>query len=126
MKLNRKVDKAVKDYAHDIIDAVKQSKYNIEIDLEFSPAANLSETEEASSAIIASDIGIVVVFPDFKEKSARAAIFKVGEAERLEKEGFDRDFIEEHGEVYGALMPYNEDSVVTLGYYLSHKINLKK
>jgi len=122
MKLNTKVDRAVHRYAEDIVDAVKQSKYNISVELDFSPAANITETEEASSAIIASDLGIVVVWPDFKAKSARAAIFKVGEAERLEKEGFDPDWIEENGKVYGALLPYNEDNVTILGYYLSHKI----
>ena len=126
MKLNAKVDQAVKDYANDIVNAVKQTKYDISIELDFATAANIAETEEASSAIIASDLGIVVVWPDFKAKSARAAIFKVGEAERLEKEGFDPDWIEENGKVYGALMPYTEDSVTTLSYYLSHKIDLKK
>jgi len=122
MKLNLAVENAVKKYANDIIDAIKQEKYNVEVDLDFSPAANLNETEEASSAIIASDLGIVVVFPDFKKSSARAAVFKVGEAKRLEKEGFDKDWIEEHGEVYGALLPYNEKNVNILGYYLTHKI----
>ena len=126
MKLNTKVDQAVKDYANDIVNAVKQTKYDISIELDFATAANIAETEEASSAIIASDIGIVVVWPDFKKKSAGAAIFKVGEAERLEKEGFDPDWIEENGKVYGAIMPYNEDSVAVLGYYLSHKIDLNK
>jgi len=122
MKLNIAVENAVKKYANDIIDTIKQEKYNVEVDLDFSPAANLNETEEASSAIIVSDLGIVVVFPDFKKCSARAAVFKVGEAKRLEKEGFDKDWIEEHGEVYGALLPYNEKNVNILGYYLTHKI----
>ena len=126
MKLNKKIDQAVKDYANDIVKVVKQSKFDISVELEFSPAANIAETEEAASAIIASDLGIVVVFPDFKKKSASAAIFKVGEAHRLEQEGFDPDWIEENGKIYGALLPYNEDNVVTLGYYLSHKIDLKK
>jgi hypothetical protein len=123
MKINTKVDKAVHNYANDIVNAIKQSKFDISVELDFSPAANITETEEASSAIIASDLGIVVVWPDFVAKSARAAIFKVGEAERLEKEGFDPDWIEENGKVYGALMPYTEDNVSILGYYLSHKIN---
>jgi len=123
MKHNFKVDKAVKDYANDIVNAVKQSKFDIEVDLDFAPAANIAETEEASSAIITSDIGIVVVWPDFKKNTARAAVFKVGEAKRLEQEGFDRDWIDEHGKVYGDLLPYNEKNVSILGYYLSHKIN---
>ena len=126
MKLNTKVDRAVRDYANDIVKVVKQSKFDISIELDFSPAANITETEEAASAIIASDLGIVIVWPDFKKKSARAAIFKVGEAHRLEQEGFDPNWIEENGKVYGALLPYNEDNVTTLGYYLSHKIDLKK
>jgi hypothetical protein len=123
MKHNTKVDQAVKDYANDIINVVKQSRFDIEVDLEFAPAANIGETEEACSAIIASDIGIVVVWPDFKKGSARAAVFKVGEAKRLEKEGFDRDWIDEHGQIYGALLPYDKKNVNILGYYLSHKIN---
>lgn len=126
MKLNNKVDKAVRDYAKDIVDAVKQSKYDIEVELDFSPATNTAETEEAASAVITSDMGIVVVWPDFSKKSARAAIFKVGEARRLEQEGFDQQWIEDHGPVWGALLPYNEDNVNLLGYYLSHKLSPPK
>ena len=125
MKRNVKVSEAVKSYANDIINTIKQSNYSISVELEFSPTFNTTRTEEADSAIIVSDIGMVVVRPDFKKKSAQAAIFKVGEAARLEKEGFDPDWINEHGRVYGALMPYNEDSIVILSYYLTHKVELK-
>jgi hypothetical protein len=126
MKRNAKVSKAVKSYANDIVNNIKQSNSNISIELDFSVLTNTNQTESAETAIIVTDIGIVVVRPDFKKKSAQAAIFKVGEAERLKKEGFEQEWIEKHGRVYGMLMPYNEDNVTVLSYYLSHKIDINK
>jgi hypothetical protein len=126
MKRNAKVSKAVKSYANDIVNNIKQSNSNISIELDFSVLTNTNQTESAETAIIVTDIGIVVVRPDFKKKSAQAAIFKVGEAERLKREGFEQEWIEKHGRVYSMLMPYNEDNVTVLSYYLSHKIDINK
>jgi hypothetical protein len=126
MKRNAKISKVVKSYANDIVNNVKQSNSNISIELDYSVLTNTAQTESAQTAIIVTDLGIVVVRPDFKKKSAQATIFKVGEAERLKKEGFEQEWIERHGRIYGALMPYNEDNVIVLSYYLSHKIDINK
>jgi adenosyl cobinamide kinase/adenosyl cobinamide phosphate guanylyltransferase len=88
---------AVRDYAADIIVEAKEYDINADIDVTFYEANDSTETRSAHEAIITSEIGMVIVFPDFKKNSAQATIVNVGEMKRLVAEGFDEEFIENEG-----------------------------
>jgi len=124
MKLvpNQVVEDAVKDYAADIIVGIKEYDADADIDINFYEAADKTQTESAHEAIITTSIGMVIVFPDFRNKSAQASIVNVGELKRLVAEGFDEDFIENKGMVYQSLLEYKEKHVKMFAYYLTHKL----
>lgn len=123
MKSNEKIIKAVEQYAEAIVSAIKEQKYDFDYDLDYAEAYNESNTEEARSALITTAIGVVVVIPDFKKKGARACVLKLGEMRRLELEGFDEEFIEREGKIYGDLLPFSSSNAEVLAYYLTHKLN---
>ena len=67
MKFNEAADSAVKEYTELIIAAAKVYKFDIDIDAEFSEITDKTGKNYASSSTIISEIGVVVVFPDFKK-----------------------------------------------------------
>ena len=123
MKFDEKVTKAVEVYAEAIIAAVKEQKFDTEVDLDYAQAFNEDNTVETRSALISTPIGTVIVFPNFKGKAAKAAIVNIGEMRRMEMEGFTEQFINDHGKIYGKLMPYTETNAEIFAYYLTHKID---
>ena len=123
MKFDEKVTKAVEAYAEAIIAAVKEHKFDIDIDLDYAQAFNEDNTVETRSALISTPIGTVVVFPNFKGKTAKAAIVNLGEMRRMEMEGFTEQFINDHGKIYGKLIPHTESNAEVFAYYLTHKID---
>lgn len=124
MKFNEKTNKAVEQYAEAIIHAIKDYQYDFDYDLDYAEAYNETNTEEARSALITTSIGVVIVIPDFKKKSAKACVMNLGEMRRMQLEGFDEEFIEREGKIYGELIPFSEASAEVLAYYLTHKINV--
>lgn len=123
MKFNEAADSAVKEYTELIIAAAKSYKFDIDIDAEFSEITDKAGKNYASSSTIISEIGVVVVFPDFKKKTAKAAPYNVGLARAMEMEGYTEKYIESEGRVFGALIPVNETNADLLAYFLTHKIN---
>jgi hypothetical protein len=125
MKTNTKVTEAVVQYADEIVSSVKQTKYDIEIELDYMESTSADGKQGATQAVITSELGIVVVFPDFKKKSASAATLNVGLMRAMEKEGYDQETIEKQGQVYSKLLPYSTVNAELLAYYLTHKINVR-
>jgi len=123
MKPDLIIDEIVKDYVTDIVVAAKEYDESADIDVGFDECLNDTKTLSAHSAIITSDIGMIAVFPDFNKNSAKAAVVRIGEIKRLVAEGFDEEFIENKGIIYGDLLDYNKKHVNMFGYYLTHKIN---
>ena len=126
MKSNEKVIKAVEKYAETIISAIKEYKFDFDYDLDYAEAYNEDHTVEARSALITTMIGVVVVIPDFKKNSAKACVLNLGEMHRMKLEGFDEDFIEREGKIYGDLLSFTATNAEVLAYYLTHKINPSK
>lgn len=126
MKINVKVDEAVKKYAEDIMENAKKMVPTINIECDYLEAQNTEMSEQANSAMITSELGIVIVFPDFNKKTASACILNLGELHRMQSEGFDEEFIETEGKIYGKSKAYNKNNVNTFAYYLSHKIDVLK
>lgn len=126
MKSNEKVIKAVEQYAETIINAIKEYRFDFEYDLDYAEAYNDSNTEQARSALITTAIGVVIVVPDFKKKAAKACVLNLGEMHRMKLEGFDEEFIEREGKIYGDLLSFTESNAEVLAYYLTHKIDYSK
>lgn len=124
MKTNEKVIKAVEQYAEAIVNAIKEYQFNFDYDLDFAEAYNDTNTEEARSALITTSIGVVVVIPDFKKKTAKACVLNLGEMRRMQLEGFDEKFIESEGKIYGDLLSFTATNAEIFAYYLTHKINV--
>lgn len=124
MKSNEKVIKAVEQYAEAIVNAIKEYQYDFDYDLDYAEAYNDTNTEEARSALITTSIGVVVVIPDFKKKAAKACVLNLGEMRRMQLEGFDEEFIENEGKIYGDLLSFTATNAEVLAYYLTHKINV--
>jgi len=113
-------------YVKDIVDCIKEHDYTLDIDIDTVEMANVKETEIANGAVITTQLGAVAVMPDFVKRNAKACIVKLGEISRLYKEGFDEEFIDTKGQIYGSLMSFNEKNVKALGYYLTHKIDFNE
>lgn len=117
-------DGAVKDYAFEIVEKAKSyTEYKGEIDINFDPCTSADQKYTSNQATITSELGVIVVFPDFVKKSAAACVVNLGLINAMQMEGFDNDFIEQEGKVYGTLVPQNSDTVETFAYYLTHKID---
>lgn len=118
------IDGAVKDYAFEIAEKAKSySEYDGEVSVDFDPCYSADEKYTCSQATITSEYGVIVVFPDFKKKSARACVVNLGLINAMQMEGFDNDYIEQEGKVYGTLVPQNTETVEAFAYYLTHKID---
>lgn len=124
MKSNEKVIKAVDQYAEAIVNAIKEYQFDFDYDLDYAVAYNDANTEEARSAMITTPFGVVVVVPDFKKKSAKACVLNLGEMRRLQLEGFDEEFIENEGKIYGDLLSFTTTNAEVLAYYLTRKLNV--
>lgn len=122
-ELDERTNTAVKEYTELIVASAKNYKYEIDIDVDFSDAYNLAGTKTASSATIVSELGVVIVFPDFKKKSAKATTYNVGLSRAMLNEGYDEEHIEKEGKVFGALMPASQDNADIFGYFLTHKLD---
>ena len=121
--LDETTDAAVHAYAEKIIASAKEHNLNAHVVLNIEQSECDSEPLYASQATITSELGVVVVFPNFKKKTASAAILNVGKIEYLEKEGFDEEFIE-NSAIYSSLLEAsNPAHVKMLGYYLTTKIH---
>ena len=123
LKFDEKTDTAVKTYVELIIAAAKNYKFEIDIDVDYTEAVDKAGKKAANSANIVSELGVVIVFPDFKKKTATAAPYNVGLARAMEMEGYTEEYIESEGRVFGALLPITQTNAEVLAYFLTHKIN---
>lgn len=124
MKLNKKVDQAVQKYMESIVSAVKEESFDMDIDVDEEEALNENRTESARSFLITTKIGSVIIIPDFNNYAAMACILNVGMINYLQAEGFDENFIETEGRIYGDPKPHTDNNVNAFAYYLTHKINV--
>jgi len=103
MKSNEKVTKAVETYVETIVRYIKEYSYTTEVDVDYAEAFNEDNTQESRSAIVTTKLGAVVVMPNFKKKFACATVVNLGTIRQMEMEGFDEEFIEKEGKIYGEI-----------------------
>lgn len=98
------------------------NEYNQDVSIDYERVLNSDESEYYDSAYITSNLGIVIIFPNCKALGAEASIINLGIINQMTKEGFSDEFIDEHGKFYGQMMPYNDENVKLIAYYLSNKL----
>jgi hypothetical protein len=118
------VENAVIEYADAITSYINAISPDIEIEKDYTPMIDESETRRASSCDIHTKYGFVTIFPDFKSNSARAALLNMGLIRSMEIEGFEDDTIEK-SPVYGGLMPYTLENVEIFAAVLTQDFGLQ-
>ena len=117
------IDEAVKEYALKIIEKAQDyTDYSGEIDVDFNNCSSADGKYNTIQATITSEIGVIVVLPQFFKRSAVACIINLGLINALQMEGFDEEYIEKSGKIYGVLKPPTTNNIKKFAYYLTHKI----
>lgn len=120
--IDDETDIAVLDMVAAIIHEANILKPSVRIDVNLDLCLNSSEQYASNQAAIISDLGVVAVFPDFVNRTASACIVNRGVIHNMKSEGFDDDFIQDNGKIYSNPIPFTQQSIDMLGYYLTHKI----
>lgn len=116
----------VLEYAHDIIHATKLQDKDMEVSIDFDLAVNSTSTLSAAKARIESSLGAIMIFPNFRNRSATAYILNRGVISRMLREGFSEEFVQRNGNIYSDEFKFTQKNVNLLGYYLTHKIDHDK
>ncbi len=117
----------VKDFTNDIVEFLKkQEAVKDNVDVDFDNVINADHSLHALSAIITTKFGMVTVLPDFIKRKSWACIVHMGVIKGMQQEGFDEEYIQKEGHIYGSLLEYNKMNVKILGTYLSCKMDFSK
>jgi hypothetical protein len=125
-KTDTQVNECVLEFAHDIIHSAELQNKDIKVSIDFDTAINSGQTHMASKARIDSDLGTIMVFPNFGKKRSSAYILNRGVINRMLKEGFSEEFIQRNGGIYSDEYEFTQMNVKKLWYYLTHKISNDK
>lgn len=123
-KINQPADRAVREFCDEIVAVA--NRLNPDADLELSYEYATSEDDfHSTEGVISSNFGIVMVFPDFRNDCAKAAIMNIGLIQALRKEGFEEDeiFLGDKHKIFGELVPFSSEAVQKFAYHLTHRIN---
>jgi len=123
-ELDKETDKAVKDYADAIVEAVITLHPDIAIVSECEDAMSEDNKYHASMCDIQTEMGFITIFPDFKNKSAKAAILNRGMVSAMQLEGFDDDAINE-APVYSDLLSPSEESLDIITLVLTEDLDIQ-
>jgi hypothetical protein len=123
-ELDEVTDKAVKDYADAIVEAVTALHPDIAIVSECEDATSEDQKYHAAMCDIQTEMGFVTIFPDFKNKSAKAAILNRGMVAAMQLEGFDDDDIN-NAPVYSDLFPPSAESLDVITLVLTEDLDLQ-
>ena len=122
-KTDVQVNECVMEFAHDIIHSAQLQNKDIKVSIDFDTAISSDQTRVAAKARIDSDLGTIMVFPNFGKNSSSAYIVNRGIINRMRKEGFSEEFIQRNGGIYSDQFNFTQKSVRQLAHYLTHKIN---
>lgn len=119
-KLDEKADAEVRRYCHEIVDLANAMNVEADIELNFELAVSKDDIH-AAEGVITSEYGVVMVFPDFVNQSAKACVLQIGMIQYLRKEGFSEDEIWTNHPIFGAMLDKSPKSVAMFAHYLTHK-----
>jgi len=121
---DEQVEEAVKQYAETIVAYVSTISPDIDVIMDYNAIPNKDETFRASACDIHTEYGFITIFPDFKTRSARAALLNIGLLRSMELEGFEDDEIQK-SPIYGGLMPYTIENAETFAAVLTQDFGLQ-
>jgi hypothetical protein len=124
--LDHDTDEKVEKFADEICKWIRERFPNKNIGTSDDFVNNTDNTLHSRRIYIKTDLGCVIILPDFIKKSAAGIVVNLGLARAMSLEGFSDEYIDEHGRILSDPIPYKQSSVDVLGYYLSHKIDPKK
>lgn len=124
-ELDEETDEKVGEFSHSICRWIAEHfpEKGIELD-DDDVAISEDRTLYTRQAFVSTDLGRVLVVPDFKNKSAAALVINMGAVSAMLKEGFTYHQIATEGRIYSDPVPYTPSSVEVLGYYLTHRLNI--
>jgi len=117
-------DKAVKDYADAIVEAITTLHPDIALISECEDVSSENKKYHASMCDIQTEMGFVTIFPDFKNKSAKAAILNRGMVSAMQLEGFDDEDIN-NAPVYSDLLPLSAESLDVITLVLTEDLDIQ-
>lgn len=116
-------NECVLEFTHDIVHAAELQNKDCKVSVDFDTAMNSDETLIAAKAKIDSQLGTIMVLPNFGKKTSCAYIINRGVINRMLQEGFTEEFVQRNGNIYSDQFEFTQKNVKLLGYYLTHKIN---
>ena len=114
----------VKKFCADIAESIQTINPELEIDVDFEPCYDSTETVESIQAVLSTKFGRVCIFPDFKQNSASAFVVNLGKINCMKQEGFTDDEIMD-SKIFSDPFPYDESSILALSTYLTQKLQWK-
>lgn len=123
-KINQPADQAVRQFCDEIMAVANRMNSSAELELSYEYATSEDDVHSAEG-VISSDFGIVMVFPDFRNDSAKAAVMNIGLIQALRKEGFGEDeiFLSNDHKIFGELHPFSSEAVHMFANHLTRRIN---
>jgi hypothetical protein len=119
--LDFEIDQKVEKFAEAINDTIIKNYPHIELTITGDSAENTDHTLRAQRIYLKTDHGVVIVMPDFNNRSAAACVVNVRLWRWMSMEGFDDEAIDREGKLLSNPLPHTDSNVEILSYYLSHK-----
>lgn len=125
---NARWDERADDTAKRYAEAIRDEIYELDgsqignVSFSHEMVASSDQNLKARSVMIRTNLGAVVVLPDFRKKSASAMILNLGVIRAMKQEGYTSEYIQENGKIYGDVKPFDKKNVELFAYYLTHKI----
>ena len=121
-------DKAADEGAKRYAEAIRDEIYELDgsqigkVSFDHEMVANTDHKKKARSVLIRTELGAVIVLPDFKKKSASATILNLGVIRAMKQEGYTSEYIQENGKIYGDVKAFDKKNIQLFAYYLTHKV----
>lgn len=124
-ELDHDTDEKVMEFAHSICRWIAENHPDVEIALDDDDYAISTDKQRYTrQAFVATNLGRVLIIPDFVNSSSAAMVINMGAVSAMLKEGFTHEQIAEEGRIYSNPIPYTSSGVEVLGYYLTHHLNI--
>lgn len=120
------ISQKVEDFAESIMAKIRELSPDLEIRSTADTA--VSNTGEASAlrVYIKTDFGVVIVTPDFANRSSAAFAINLGLVRCMSMEGFTDEQIDKESKIYSDMVKFTSTGTEIMAYYLSHKISSSK
>lgn len=116
------IDQKVEKYAEGIMEMIREHAPEMEIRSSADSITSDDGSLRAQRVYIKTDFGVVVVLPDFINRSASACTINIGMVKGMSMEGFTDEQIDQEGRIFSKPVPFTKSGIEVLSYYLTHKL----